>query len=200
VAAAGLLALAAAAGATRWGLVPSARLIERGARHEIDAAMYLRMVAAAWAAIGALGLTGALAAGLAARALGRARWREAALATAATVACTTIVVYGLFVPARAAQKSVEPFAHAVRDRVEPDDRLALLASDEEIPFIFHVGRNVPVLAPAGAHPPDVPAGYYVLDQARWRAWKAAAGWEEILASPHLFSAHRHDLVLVRRRQ
>src|SRR6266446_6518762 len=138
VAAAGLLALAATAGAIRWGLVPSARLIEQGARHEIDAAMYLRVVAAAWAASGALGLTGALAAALAARALGRARWREAALATAASVACTTIVVYGLFVPARAAQKSVKPFAHAVRDRLGPDDRLALLASDEEIPFIFHV--------------------------------------------------------------
>ncbi len=200
VAAAGLLALAATAGAVRWGLVPSARLIEQGARHEIDAATYLRVVAAAWAPIGAL-LTGALAAGLAGRALGRARWREAALATAAAVACTTIVVYGLFVPARAAQKSVKPFAHVVRERLGPDDRLALLASDEEIPFIFHVGRNVPVLAPAGARPPgDVPAGYYVLDQARWRAWGAPAGWEEVLASPHLFSKHRHDLVLVRRRR
>jgi len=200
VSVAGLLALGAAAGAVRWGLVPSARLIEQGARHEIDAATYLRVVAAAWAPIGAL-LTGALAAGLAGRALGRARWREAALATAAAVACTTIVVYGLFVPARAAQKSVKPFAHAVRDRLGPDDRLALLASDEEIPFIFHVDRNVPVLAPAGARPPDdVPAGYYVLDQTRWRAWGAPPGWEEVLASPHLFSTHRHDLVLVRRRR
>src|SRR5437660_1128224 len=201
VAAAGLLALAAAAGAVHWGLVPGVSLIEQGARHEIDAATYLRVVAAAWAAIGAVGLTGALAAALAARALGRARWREAALATAAAVACTTVVVYGLFVPARAAQKSVKPFAHAVRDRLRPDDRLALLASDEEIPFIFHVGRNVPVLAPAGARPrDDVPAGYYILDQARWRAWGAPAGWEEVLASPHLFSTHRHDLVLVRRRR
>ncbi len=200
VAAAGLLALAAAAGAVHWGLVPGVSLIEQGARHEIDAATYLRVVAAAWAAVGAVGLAGALAAALAARALGRARWREAALAIAAAVACTTVVVYGLFVPARAAQKSVKPFAHAVRDRLRPDDPLALLAGDEEIPFIFHVGRNVPVLAPAGARPrDDVPAGYYVLEQARWRAWKAPAGWEEVLASPHLFSTHRHDLVLVRRR-
>ena len=201
VAAAGLLALAAAAGAVHWGLVPGASLIEQGARHEIDAATYLRVVAAAWAAVGAVTLAGALAAALAARALGRARWREAALAIAAAVACTTVVVYGLFVPARAAQKSVKPFAHAVRDRLRPDDPLALLAGDEEIPFIFHVGRNVPVLAPAGARPrDDVPAGYYVLEQARWRAWKAPAGWEEVLASPHLFSTHRHDLVLVRRRR
>ena len=201
VAAAGLLALAAAAGAVHWGLVPGASLIEQGARHEIDAATYLRVVAAAWAAVGAVTLAGALAAALAARAFGRARWREAALAIAAAVACTTVVVYGLFVPARAAQKSVKPFAHAVRDRLRPDDPLALLAGDEEIPFIFHVGRNVPVLAPAGARPrDDVPAGYYILDQARWRAWKAPAGWEEVLASPHLFSTHRHDLVLVRRRR
>ena len=201
VAAAGLLALAAAAGAVHWGLVPGASLIEQGARHEIDAATYLRVVAAAWAAVGAVTLAGALAAALAARAFGRARWREAALAIAAAVACTTVVVYGLFVPARAAQKSVKPFAHAVRDRLRPDDPLALLAGDEEIPFIFHVGRNVPVLAPAGARPrDDVPAGYYVLEQARWRAWKAPAGWEEVLASPHLFSTHRHDLVLVRRRR
>ena len=201
VAAAGLLALAAAAGAVHWGLVPGVSLIEQGARHEIDAATYLRVVAAAWAAVGAVGLAGALAAALAARALGRARWREAALAIATAVACTTVVVYGLFVPARAAQKSVKPFAHAVRDRLRPDDPLALLAGDEEIPFIFHVGRNVPVLAPAGARPrDDVPAGYYILDQARWRAWKAPAGWEEVLASPHLFSTHRHDLVLVRRRR
>ena len=56
-----------------------------------------------------------------------------------------------------------------------------------------------MLAPAGARPPDVPAGYYVLDRARWRSWKSPAGWEEVLASPHLFSIHRHDLVLVRRR-
>src|SRR5207245_209367 len=139
--------------------------------------------------------------GLAGWARGRARGREAALATAAAVACTTIVVYGLFVPARAAQKSVKPFAHAVRDRLGPDDRLALLASDEEIPFIFHVDRNVPVLAPAGARPPDeVPAGYYVLDQTRSRAWGAPPGWEEVLASPHLFSTHRPDLVLVRRQR
>src|SRR5439155_1560785 len=110
------LALAAAAGAVHWGLVPGASLIEQGARHEIDAATYLRVVAAAWAAVGAVGLAGALAAALAARAFGRARWREAALAIAAAVACTTVVVYGLFVPARAAQKSVKPFAHAVRDR------------------------------------------------------------------------------------
>src|SRR5207247_1703887 len=116
------------------------------------------------------------------------------------VVAAAVVVYGLFVPARAAQKSVKPFAHAVRARLRPDDRLALLASDEEIPFIFHVGRNVPVLAPAGARPrDDVPAGYYILDQARWRAWKAPAGWEEVLASPHPFSPHRHGLVLVRRR-
>src|SRR5205814_2047027 len=107
VAAAGLLALAAAAGAVHWGLVPGASLIEQGARHEIDAATYLRVVAAAWAAVRAVGLAGALAAALAARALGRARWR---------------------------------------------------------------------------------------------AWKAPAGWEEVLASPHLFSTHRHDLVLVRRRR
>jgi hypothetical protein len=198
VTAAGLLALAAGAAAVRWGLVPSARLIEEAARREVDAAMYLRVVTQAWGAIAALGLAGALAAGLAARGLGRARWRDAALATTAVAACVTVVVYGFFVPARAAQKSVAPFAHAVRDRLGPGDHLALLASDEEIPFIFHVGRNVPVLAPAGAHPPDVPAGYYILDQARWRGWKAPAGWEEMLASPHLFSTHRHDLVLVRR--
>src|SRR5438067_752224 len=200
VAAAGLLALAAAAGAVHWGLVPGVSLIEQGARHEIDAATYLRDVAAAWAAVGAVGLAGELAAALAALALGGARWREAALAIAAAVACATVVVYGLFLPARAAQKSVKPFAHAVRDRLRPDAPLPLLAADEEIPFIFHVGRNVPVLAPAGARlRDDVPAGYYVLEQARWRAWKAPAGWEEVLASPHLFSTHRHDLVLVRRR-
>src|SRR5207237_4338248 len=151
--------------------------------------------------LGAVTRAGALAAALAARALGRARWREAALAIAAAVACTTVVVYGLFVPARAAQKSVKPFAHAVRDHLGPDDRLALLASGEEIPFILHVGRNVPVLAPAGARPrDDVPAGYYVLDQARRRAGGAPAGWEGVLASPHLFSTHPPDLVLVRRRR
>ena len=194
---AGGLVLATAAAAVHWGLVPSASVVEAGARREVDVAMYHRVVAATWAAIGALGLVGTLAAGLTARALGRARWRDAALATAATVACTTVFVYGIFVPARAAQKSVKPFAHAVRDRLQPDDRLALLASDEDIPFIFHVGRNVPVLAPAGRRAADVPAGYYVLHQMRWREWRSPAGWEEVLASPHLFSTHRHDLVLVR---
>jgi len=198
-AAAAGVGLAAAAAAVHWGCVPSASLIEAGARREVDVAAYLHAAAAAWAAIAALGLAGAAAAALAARALGGARWSGAVLATAASVACTAVFVYGLFVPARAAQKAVKPFAHAVRDRLRPGDPLALLASEEEIPFIFHVGRNVPVLAPAGARPPDVPAGYYVLDRARWRSWESPAGWEEVLASPHLFSIHRHDLVLVRRR-
>ena len=198
-AAAGGLVLTALAIAVHRGLVPSAHLVEWAARREIDALTYLGLITETWVAIAALGLALALAAGLAARTLGRARWHQATLATAATVACATVCVYGLFVPARAVQKSVKGFAHAVRDRLGPDDPLGLLASDEEIPFIFHVGRNVPVLAPATTRPPEVPAGYYVLDQARWRAWKAAAGWEEVLPSPHLFSTHRHDLVLVRRR-
>ena len=199
VAVAGGLLLTAAAWAVHRGLVPGARLIEWGALHEIDAATYLAVMAATWAALAALGLALALAAGLAARALGRARWHQAVMATVATVGCATVFTYGFFVPARAAQKSVKPFAHAVRARLGPDDPLALLASDEEFPFIFHVGRNVPVLAPATRIPPDVPTGYYVLDQVRWRSWNAPAGWEEVLASPHLFSTHRNDLVLVRRR-
>ena len=196
---AGGLLLAGATLAVHWGLVPGARLVAEGARREIDVATYLRALAAAWVPLAALGFLVMLAAGLAARALARARWRQAALATAATVAGITVFVYGLFVPARAEQKSVKPFAHAVRDRLGAEDPLALLASDEEIPFIFHAGRNIPVLAPVGTRPPEVPAGYYVLDQTRWRGWSAPAGWEEVLASPHLFSTHRHDLVLVRRR-
>src|SRR5438445_8642569 len=154
VSVAGLLALGAAAGAVRWGLVPSARLIEQGARHEIDAATYLRVVAAAWVPLAALGFLVALAAGLAARALARVRWRQAALATAATVTGIPVFVYGLLVPARAEQKSVKPFAAAVPDPLRAEDPLALLASDEEIPFIFHAGRNVPVLAPPGTRPPE----------------------------------------------
>jgi hypothetical protein len=102
------------------------------------------------------------------------------------------------VPARAAQKTVRPFATDVAARVPPDERLALLTHDEEIPFIFYVGRHVAVLGEAGGRPPDVRPGWYVLDQQRWRAWAAPAGWEEVLASPHLFSRHRRDLVLVRR--
>src|SRR5438046_5657699 len=121
VAATGLLALAATAGAVRWGLVPSARLIEQGARHEIDAAMYLRVVAAAWAAIGALGLAGALAAALAARALGRARWREAALAPAAAGARATGGVRRRSAPPRAAQTPVAPCALPAGERRAHED-------------------------------------------------------------------------------
>src|SRR4029077_14063504 len=99
--------------AVHRGLVPSAHLVEWSARREIDALTYLRLITETWVAIAALGLALALAAGLAARTLGRARWHQATLATAATVACATVCVYGLFVPARAAQKSVKGFAHAV---------------------------------------------------------------------------------------
>src|SRR5206468_2920406 len=81
----GGLGLAAAAAAVHWGCVPSASLIEAGARREVDVAAYLRVAAAAWAAIAALGLAGAAAAALATHALGGARWRGAALATAASV-------------------------------------------------------------------------------------------------------------------
>jgi len=71
-------------------------------------------------------------------------------------------------------------------------------ADEGLPFIFHLGRHVPVRGAPKRRPPDVSPGYYVLDQARWDAWQKPAGWHEVIRSPHRFSRHRPDPVLVRR--
>jgi 4-amino-4-deoxy-L-arabinose transferase-like glycosyltransferase len=198
LAGAGGILCAGAALAVKYGRVPIRQLIAYAARHEVDGGAYLAAIMAASDEIVALGLAGAIAAGFAARALGRAQWRAAALATAAVVTCATVLMQWWFVPARAAQKSVRVFAYAVRARVAPEDSLTLLASAEDIPFIFYVGRNVPVLMPRGSLPPPVGEGYYVLDAQRWRGWNGPAGWEEVMVSPHRFSHHRSDLVLVRR--
>ncbi|HYR95543.1 MAG TPA: glycosyltransferase family 39 protein [Candidatus Binatus sp.] len=193
------VAVAGGALAVRYGVAPSARLIALGAAYEVDVPTYLRHITAACGEIVALGFAMAVAGGLAARALAHARWRPAALAVAAAFGAAALLVHGVFVPARAMQKSVRPFALAVRARVPPEEPLALLTSDEEIPFIFYVGRRVPVLGEVGPRAPELGPGYYVLDQQKWRAWKSPAGWEEILVGPHVFSRHRRDLVLVRRR-
>jgi len=192
---AAVLVAAAAAFAVGHGLVSTASVRDAALRHEIDADAYARTIAAHELAIVGLALAAALAGGLAARALARERWRRATLATAATVASLALLVLGVFVPARAAQKSIRPFALAVRERVKPADRLSLLTGDEEIPFIFYVGRHVPL---ANGRPAELAPGYYVLDQERWRAWGRRPGWDEVLRSGHVFSLHRRDLVLVRR--
>ena len=192
----GVAALGAALGA---GLVPIERIGAMTARPDADVAGYFRAAGDAWIQLVALGVGGAIAAVIAARALGRGRWRTASIGIAGAVACTTFLIHGVFVPTRAAQKSVRPFAEAVRARLRPEDPLALLTNDEEIPFIFHVGRRVPVLGARGRRPPDVPPGYYVLEQEHWDAWNDPPAWSEVLESPHLFSSHRHDLVLVLKR-
>src|SRR5438552_1778076 len=117
-------------------------------------------------------------------------------AVAGAVACAALLALGIFAPARAAQKSIRPFARAVAARLTATDDLSLLTADEEIPFIFYVGRQVPL---AEGRPQEQRAGYYVLDQQRWADWGRLADWEEVLRSPHVFSRHRRDLVLVRRR-
>ncbi|TMA40154.1 MAG: hypothetical protein E6J79_00945 [Deltaproteobacteria bacterium] len=112
------------------------------------------------------------------------------------MAGVALLALGVFVPARAAQKSIRPFALAVRARLQPTDRLSLFTGEEEIPFIFYVGRRVRL---ASGRPVELAPGYYVLDQERWGAWGRRPGWEEVLRSAHVFSRHRRDLVLVRRR-
>ena len=192
----GVLIAAASALAVGHGLVSAASIRDLALRYEIDADAYARTIAARQLEIVGVALAVALAAVLATRALTRARWRRATLATAAAVAGIALLVLGIFVPARATQKSIRPFALAVRERVKPADRLSLLTSDEEIPFIFYVGRRVPL---ASGRPAELAPGYYVLDQERWGAWGRPPGWEEVLRSAHVFSRHRRDLVLVRRR-
>src|SRR5207244_8215372 len=124
--AAGALLAAVTVLAVGHGLVSTAGLRDVALRHEIDAEAYRRAITAREGEIVGLALTAAAAAGLAARALARERWRHAALATAGATACVAILVLGVFVPARAAQKSVRPFALAVRERLRPTDRLSLL--------------------------------------------------------------------------
>jgi len=156
----------------------------------------VRVIAARQVEIVALALAATLAAVAAARALAGERWRRATFAVAGSVACAGLLALGIFAPARAAQKSIRPFARAVAARLTATDDLSLLTADEEIPFIFYVGRQVPL---AEGRPQEQRAGYYVLDQQRWADWGRLADWEEVLRSPHVFSRHRRDLVLVRRR-
>src|SRR5207249_284817 len=159
-------------------------------------AAYVRVIAARQVEIVALALAATLAAVAAARALAGERWRRATFAVAGFVACAGLLALGIFAPARAAQKSIRPFARAVAARLTATDDLSLLTADEEIPFIFYVGRQVPL---AEGRPQEQRAGYYVLDLQRWADWGRLADWEEVLRSPHVFSRHRRDLVLVRRR-
>lgn len=113
------------------------------------------------------------------------------------------VVLGLVVdPARADQKSVRAFADTVRARVAPERPLVLLTGEANaeagLPLVFYVGRYVD-LRPAPARTrTDLPPGFYVLDQQCWDRWATPAGWQELARSPHLFSTHRRDLVLVER--
>jgi hypothetical protein len=195
VAIVGVLLALATFGVSR-GLVPLERLAAPAARAEIDLETYRRTMVAREGELIASGVAVALTATLAARALARARWREAAIAGAATTAAAAFVLLGLFVPARAAQKSIRPFALEVRERIRPTEPLTLLASEEEIPFIFYLGRSVPLRAGPVS---DVPPGYYVLDQKRWESGRMGDGWQEVIRSGHVFSRHRNDLVLVRRR-
>jgi len=193
---AGALLAAVSAIAVGHGLVSTASIRDVALRYEIDVDAYARTIAARQLEIVALALAAALAGAHAARALGRARWRRATFATAAAVAGVALLALGVFVPARAAQKSIRPFALAVRARLQPTDRLSLFTGEEEIPFIFYVGRRVRL---ASGRPVELAPGYYVLDQERWGAWGRRPGWEEVLRSAHVFSRHRRDLVLVRRR-
>ena len=188
--------VAVAAIAVTHGFVSVAALRDAALRHEIDADAYVRVIAARQVEIVALALAATLAAVAAARALAGERWRRATFAVAGSVACAGLLALGIFAPARAAQKSIRPFARAVAARLTATDDLSLLTADEEIPFIFYVGRQVPL---AGGRPQEQRAGYYVLDQQRWADWGRLADWEEVLRSPHVFSRHRRDLVLVRRR-
>src|SRR5262249_5340830 len=161
------------------------RLVPAGG--EVDLANVVEMVRAAKTELLAVSLAAALAALVATRALGREQWRRATLATAALAVCGALTLIGVLRPVRSAPKTVRPFALAVRERVGTDAPLALLTSDEDIPFLFYVGRVVPVLGDPGRRPPDQARGYYVLDQTRWEGWSSRDGWEEVLRSGHLFS-------------
>ena len=172
------------------------RLVPAGA--EVDVAAVLDMLRATKAELIALSSAAALAAIVVMRTLGREQWRRATLATATVVICGALMAIDVVGPVRSAQKTVRPFALAVRERVG-DAPLALLTANEEIPFLYYVGRVVPVAGDPGRRPPDQARGYYVLDQTRWERWSSRDGWEEVLRSDHLFSTHLRDLVLVRRR-
>ncbi len=201
-----LRALAAAAVASGAAVVATALAVAHGVwtldrvraaatRAEIDVDVYRAAIVAHEAALVAAGVAALVGGVLVLRALGRDRWRDAAIATAATTAAAAVVVLGVFVPARAAQKSIRPFARAITAHVPAGAPLALLTPDEEIPLIYYVGRHLPL---AQGRPETLAAGYYVVDRTRWDAWPSHDGWREVARSPHVFSRHRRDLVLVRR--
>jgi 4-amino-4-deoxy-L-arabinose transferase-like glycosyltransferase len=194
------LALGAGVGAAvaiLHGALPAAALSR--AVPDVDAGRVLELVRAHERELVVLGLSGAAAAVVLAGALRRRDAWTAVLGTAAVTACLALVAQGVVAPVRATLASVRPFALDVRVRVAPGERLALLTASEEMPFLFYVGRDVPVLGPAGRRPRDLPPGHYVLPQARWDGWGGPAGWEEVVCGPDLASRHRTDLVLVRRR-
>jgi 4-amino-4-deoxy-L-arabinose transferase-like glycosyltransferase len=181
--------------AVRLGLHPEAALARLGLHDETDVMGYVRAMRAAWVPGVLLGGVTAGAAWAVAVAAGGARWRTVVQGTAVVVACLTAFVQGVMLPAKAAERSMRPFAEAVREQVPDDAPLALLASTEEIGLIFYLGRNVPLIK-VGRRPADVPPGYYLIHRGRWRTWSHPPGWEEVPVSPH--ASHPAPFVLVRR--
>jgi 4-amino-4-deoxy-L-arabinose transferase-like glycosyltransferase len=196
------VACVALAALAAYDLVPAAALRAVASRHDVDVDAYVRMTAATSVELLLVGVGAAGAALWMARAAMWNRWGQAAVAMAIVVVAGTLVVRDVYWPGRMAQQSLRPFVLAVRERVPAAEPLTLLTveemADAGLPFVFYVGRHVSLRGAPGAQPLDVDPGYYVLDQARWAAWHDPAGWEEVLRSPHLFSRHRRDLVLVRR--
>jgi hypothetical protein len=174
------------------GHVP-ARLRALATRDDVDLDSAVRALAASrWETLALL--AGTVAAAMwTARALGRARWTQAVLGTAAMVALGTTLGGDVVAPERAAQRSVQPFARAVALAVPPDGPLTVVASSDVIPFLFYVGRHVP-LERAGAA--GLGAGWHVLHRGRWERLRARVDCAE-RARGDLHSAHLDDLVLVR---
>jgi hypothetical protein len=184
-----------------WGTEP---LVMIGARHRVNVRLYVEAVReAAWWITAVVGAVGG-AAWVTAGALRYGRWRGAVLGTVAVVAGITLIADGVFVPTRAVEKSIRPFAETIRARVPPGAPLALLASglggEAETPLIFYVGRDIPVRPTNGRQRSGMPTGYYVMRAERWDEWAGPNGWQEIERSRPLFSRHRPELVLVRRRR
>jgi len=150
---------------------------------------------AATGGIAALALLGA-------GALRRGRWMPATIATAGSVAIVAATLGAVVDPARAAQKSVRDFADTIRARVAPEQPLVFLTGEADaeagLPLVFYLGRHVTLRPAPGKRRDDLPAGFYVLDQQRWDRWSTPPGFTELARSPHLFSTHRRDLVLVER--
>ena len=132
------------------------------------------------------------------------RWELAAYALAGTVAWGLTIGIAAGAIVRGAGASFQSFAAQVAAQVPPSAPLAFfdLDDEQEIAFLFHLHRHVPVISPVDPLAPCTPptGGLYLVLESRWNkdACFRSEAWQELArGGPQAESQHWWRLVLAR---